>query len=786
MKTLLRLLLSFVSLAGAANVRADEPYVSYIFPAGGQRGTTVPVKVGGHYLHDAAAFEMFGEGVTASAVVRKAPRTVWFEGPVIPQPASQRKEDYPKDYDGEIAIAANAALGVRRWRVSTSQGVTASRAFVVGEVPEIVEDEIDGDPIPVAIELPVTINGRIFPREDVDVWTFEAHMNESIVCEVTAARIGSPLDSRLEIYGPDGQLAAENTDTNGSDSFINFVAPADGVYRVRIYDVNFGGLQDYVYRLTVRSGPYVAHVYPLGGRRGQRVDFRLYGAALASDRTTLDLPTEGEDMFVHRVEAGGRESNPFFLQLSDLPEFVEAGADAATTEQPVVQPPAVLNGIVGHPGEIDTWQIEAKKGEEWLLEVFAARLGSHLDAVLTIRDADGKQLAQADDLSQGQTDAQLRFKVPADGIYTVEVSDRFTSRGGLRFAYRLHVKSPPRPDFQLELPADALTVLRGGEVKMKITAERLGGFAGAIQLQIENLPAGVTVSGDTIAEKKNDTQLVLKAEETAKIQTSRLKIFGTASIDDATIRRQAQLPTMSPLDTPIDHLALAVAMPTPFKVTGVFETKFAARGSTLVRHYSIERGGFEGPITVSLADRQVRHLQGVTGPTIVVPPGQSEFDYPAQLAPWMELGRTSRACVMAVGVVKEPDGTPHTVSYTSQEQADQIIALVDPGQLAVRVVPASLLAENGTEAELAVEIGRGKGIAGPVEIQLVVPDHIRGVHAPPVTIAAGQSSGRLRLRFDGESLGPFNMPLTVRATAHAGAYPYLAEDKVDVRLAALR
>src|SRR5262249_20165196 len=86
-------------------LRAEEPYVSYIFPAGGQRGTTVKFRVGGHYLHGEAAFSMYGTGVKADGRVREVP-TVWFEGPIVPLPASQQKEDYPKDHAGEVQIAA--------------------------------------------------------------------------------------------------------------------------------------------------------------------------------------------------------------------------------------------------------------------------------------------------------------------------------------------------------------------------------------------------------------------------------------------------------------------------------------------------------------------------------------------------------------------------------------------------------------------------------------------------------------------------------------------------------
>src|SRR4051794_30413081 len=160
----------FLSAAGLA--RADAPVASSIFPAGGRRGTTVPVRVGGLNLHHHPSFEMIGPGVSTDAPLRET-ETVWFEGPVIPLPDSQAAEDYPKDYAARIQISADAPLGLRTWRVWTAQGATPALPFVVGDLPEVVEQEIDGDPVATPVTLPVTINGRIFPREDVDLWSFE-------------------------------------------------------------------------------------------------------------------------------------------------------------------------------------------------------------------------------------------------------------------------------------------------------------------------------------------------------------------------------------------------------------------------------------------------------------------------------------------------------------------------------------------------------------------------------------------------------------------------------------
>src|SRR6185436_4489948 len=193
------LILSACLLAGI--VQAEPPSVSHIFPAGGQRGTKAEVRVGGFYLHGRAAFEMTGGGVQASPEVKDI-ENFWIEGPMILKPESQGKEDYPKDHAGEVTIARDATPGVRHWHCRTSQGTTATMKFVVGDLPEVVEHEMDGTPIPEHVTLPVTVNGRIFPREDVDLWTFHADKGQTISCSLASRSLGYPLEAALEIIAP--------------------------------------------------------------------------------------------------------------------------------------------------------------------------------------------------------------------------------------------------------------------------------------------------------------------------------------------------------------------------------------------------------------------------------------------------------------------------------------------------------------------------------------------------------------------------------------------------------
>ena len=58
-----------------------------------------------------------------------------------------------------------------------------------------------------------------------------------------------------------------------------------------------------------------------------------------------------------------------------------------------------------------------------VFEVTASKLGSRLESLLTLSDKTGRVLAEAGrhDLSP---DAELNFKLPQDGKYTLTISDR--------------------------------------------------------------------------------------------------------------------------------------------------------------------------------------------------------------------------------------------------------------------------------------------------------------------------------------------------------------------------
>jgi hypothetical protein len=743
------------SVVSSSDARANPPVASYIFPAGGQRGTTVPVRVGGLFLHEKCGFALDGNGLTVpKRLVRTKP--LWFEGPLLPLPESQQQEDYPAGMTGTIGIARDAALGPRRGWVFTSQGGAGGLVFAIGDLPEVIERETDGDALPNAVKLPVTVNGRIFPRDNVDLWEFEAAAGQTLTAMATAKSLNSPLAPRLEILDASGRVIAENMTfaIPGSDESVRFTAPATGKYRVRVGDARALGGPAFVYRLSITTESVAEYSFP------------------------LKVPADG---------------------LKDVVDLSKSNAA-----------PIALNGRIMKPGAVHEWKVELKKASRYNFDLQARRFDSPLCGVITLLDAGGKELVRGEGTHPAQ-DPSFVIQLSADGAYIVRISERFRSRGGPNFIYRLRISdgSSDKPGFRLIIPSDprrgpdmpapdAVTVLRGQTVKMKVTVERLGGFAGPIELVAIPHAAsgglkGITCKPTTVAANQNSGELVITADKDSPITTVPLSIIGAAAIGNGhaavaglrspepkTFRVSAMLPGNQFLPA-TSTLFLTVGMPTPFKIVDEYVMTSAPRGETYRRKYRIERDpGFDGPIEVRLADRQARHLQGVTGPVLVVPRGKTEIEYPAYLPPWMELGRTCRVCVMAVGKVKDAGGAEHSVSFSSVGQNQQMIVVVGPGRLDVSLDKQTIRGEPGTEVKVAVKIIRARELAGPVTVAADIPGHWKGVTAAPITIPAGAQSGTLTLNFAAGECGPFNMPLIVRATLETKATSIVAEAKLEV------
>ncbi len=119
------------------------------------------------------------------------------------------------------------------------------------------------------IKVPKIINGRIGKSGDIDVFKISCIAGEEIVVEVNARVLNSPLNSLLRLVDEKGKVIKWNDDyvvkdkflhesttgliTHHSDSYLTTEIPETGTYYVQISDaLNHGG-KAYAYRLRVSN-----------------------------------------------------------------------------------------------------------------------------------------------------------------------------------------------------------------------------------------------------------------------------------------------------------------------------------------------------------------------------------------------------------------------------------------------------------------------------------------------------------------------------------------------------
>lgn len=768
-------------------LQAEPPGVSYIFPAGAQRGSNVEARVGGFYFHGNAGFHFLQGPLSAQPRLTEM-ETIFFNGPLILKPASQNREDYPKDHAARIQVPADAPLGAHLWRCSTSQGVTQSLKFVVGELPEILEREVEGPENPTRVQHPVTINGRIFPREDSDRWSFDVKQGTTLTCELAARSLGSPLVGILEVRSPRGEKVrdVQHAISPEGDPVVWFTAAQSGVHTVQLRDAGFGGGQQYVYRLSIFEGFPVESVFPLGGRAGEPTEFSVHPRGSgAPELRRIRLPaTPGIHVLpTTAVEKGGKSgrfSAPVTIHVSDLPEILRPFGAPPPSSAAQAQPlPCVFNGCIATPGESHDWKVALESGTSLQLEVLAAALGSRLDSVVTLLGPDGREVAKNDDAVDGQPDSALSFAVAKPGEYTVRIQDRFTRRCGPAFGYRLKATTGGPTDFQLRLAADFYNALRSEEAPPEETASKPSpkppglklevvygtGATDPIALEVEGLPEGASFEPKTIPAKAKSVEIRFTIPPRTPISVHPIRIKGTMGAGSAAVTRTATVPeARTAMHGAAEHpVQLAVVPRVPFQFFGDYlVNNDQPAGTTLTRTYRLERGGFNGPLTVALSDKQIRCLQRLQGKPCVIPPGASSFDYTIQYPVEVQLGWTSRAQIMVYGNFKDFDGSEHILTYTSSAPDEQIISVVTSTLLSLSTPQGSVLA-SGNAVSIPVTVHRHDSIrAAPVRVELRTLDHVRGVHADPVLVPANQRETVLTIRLSPDA-GPFNVPMEIFA-----------------------
>jgi hypothetical protein len=142
-----------------------------------------------------------------------------------------------------------------------------------------------------------------------------------------------------------------------------------------------------------------------------------------------------------RIQTPLGTSNMLPFDVGSLPEVQTTYSAHSGAQIQQVALPATLVGAISKPGEANAYQFAGHAGENIVFRVVASQLQSTLRSVLTLRDSAGKELAQAGKFSD-KPDAVLTYRLPANGRYTVTITDDEEKAGPDRF-YRLYAGDLP-------------------------------------------------------------------------------------------------------------------------------------------------------------------------------------------------------------------------------------------------------------------------------------------------------------------------------------------------------
>ncbi len=629
----------FRALLGAAFVArsfaAELPVIRLdtVFPPSGKAGSEVDAAITGADLDEAKTLHFSHPGITGEA---KEKRFI-------------------------IKIAADVPPGVYDARVVGLLGISNPRAFVVSDLPQSVELATNTKP-ETAAELAVdsSVSGTA-TAATADYFKFTAKGGQRLIVECDAAEIDSQLTPILAVLDAAGR-ELETARTGGA---LDFTAPADGTFLIRIHDLTYAGGPNFFYHLTLTSGPHIDFIMPPCAKPGAKTKFTLFGRNLPGgtaanlaghDRKPLerldveiDVPPTADTRvdgtmnpasasapgFSYRFKAP-RSSNPVFIAFTDLPVVAEQEPNNEPAVAQKLTPPCEVAGQFFPAVDTDIYTFDAKKGEVWWIEVISRQVDNRTNPFLLIqREAADVLEAYGSDANVGglrfntaTKDPALRFEVKEDGTYRIKTRDLLGgSRKDPRSVYRLAIRKDA-PDFQLVALAEsrpekaddrsaaprAALARADGTIALKVLALRRDGFAGDIELLAENLPPSVAAGPGKIPSGTNEGVLLLTSTEKPEAWLGAVRVIGKAKIGEGEAVREArggavQWAVADANNDPIEsrltrNIALAVsAEVAPVKVTAAEEKRWeiAAGGKLEIPLRVTRRGEFKEALKLKAA-----------------------------------------------------------------------------------------------------------------------------------------------------------------------------------------
>ena len=471
--------------------------MGYLYPAGGQVGTTVEIEAGGLNINRATKVLFSHPGIKGKLE------------PIVESSSERKKRRRLNDQSSPqladrvkitITIASDVPCGMYDLRLQGPKGVSNQLPFEVASYPNFLENKKSSKQKPNKVEsLPAVLCGYVTPG-GIDYFKFSGMKGDTIVASVKARQLVPYIADAvpgwfqpvIKIVDSRGKEIAYSDDYHHNvDPVIITALPKDGDYTLMIHDAIYRGRQDFNYRIQLGVIPFVTGRYPAYGVVGKKIKQQIEGANLGTTKATVKVKKEG----YHHLSFTNKIGTSNTVQFYALPKGKQL------EYCPKAMSPLTLNAAIADSltanSKIKRYRIHAEEREQIIVELIGRRNGSRIDAVMRLRDQGGNIVAEVDDTEdpiQGlmtfHADPILKYTPSDSEEFILEVED--LHRGyGKDYHYMLR-RHKQMPSFNAFVSPANITISSGGTATFRVDVK--GKLKRPADLIVKGLPRGYTTS----------------------------------------------------------------------------------------------------------------------------------------------------------------------------------------------------------------------------------------------------------------------------------------------------
>ncbi|MBI3466905.1 MAG: hypothetical protein HY000_28155, partial [Planctomycetes bacterium] len=313
---------------------------------------------------------------------------------------------------------------------------------------------------------------------------------------------------------------------------------------------------------------------------------------------------------------------------------------------------------------------------------------------------------------------------------------------------------------------DVLNVDPGKSVNVPVAVERRG-YDGPIELAAEGLPEGVTAQPATVPAKQAAGQITIQAAAGSSAPLSKVRIIGTAKIDDQEVKRvlrnEIVMASLDPIHVArreLAEFALAVPDRQPPLAIKTEEKAVLARGMEMELKVAVKRSAeLKGPLTLNVQ----KLPQGVTANKATIEEGKSEGT--------IKLTSKGNAALGNNKIQLVAQGKSGNTSVDAS--AEVSLSVIMPFEITLDAKDMELALTVGENQTLKVSVKRQGEFDAPIE--LTVTGLPAGVTAAPVKVEPGQEDIELTFTV-ADNAKPVKNPKQVKMQAASS----IRQEKIKV------